>query len=97
MEMMATALDDRGIAHRVVGDETLFDVVFTGNPVTNYRDVLGADQAAYAAFNRTLRDNGIFKPPGKLYPSLALTDEDLDRTDAAIRVAAEALGAGQAG
>ncbi|WP_275041683.1 hypothetical protein [Leisingera sp. ANG-S5] len=38
-----------------------------------------------------LRQEGIFKSPGKTYPSLALTDEDLEQTEAAIRKAAAAL------
>ena len=90
-DMFASHLSRSGVAHQVVGDETLFDIVFTWHPVRHYRNVLKADAEAGAKFNRVLRDKGIFKSPGKVYPSLALTDTDLEITDAAIRSAAQAL------
>ncbi len=80
-----------GIDHQIVGDPTLFDVVFTSNPVRNYRDVLAADTKQNAKFNAALREKGIFKSPGKTYPSLALTDEDLAQTVDAIEYASTAL------
>ena len=76
-----------GIAHRIVGHPTLFDVVFTDRNVRSYRDVLAADSGKNSAFNAELRRRGIFKSPGKLYPSLALTEEDFEITDKAIRAA----------
>ena len=57
----------------------------------NYRDVMQADAARNARFNAALRTAGIFKATGKLYPSLAITDEDLARTDAALARAAAAI------
>lgn len=94
MDMISGHLDEAGIAHRIVGDPTLFDVVFTDRDVRNYRDVLAGDANANAAFNAVLREEGIFKSPGKLYPSLAVTDQDLEITDAAVRKAAKSLIAG---
>lgn len=91
MNMVSGHLDEVGIAHRIVGDPTLFDVVFTDREVKDYRDVLAADAKTNARFNDVLRSEGIFKSPGKLYPSLAITDEDLEKTDAAFKVAARAL------
>ena len=91
MQMCTRHLTDAGIAHRVVGHPSLFDVVFTDRDVRTYRDVLAADQKANAEFNRVLRERGIFKSPGKLYPSLALTEDDFAQTDAALRAAAAAL------
>jgi glutamate-1-semialdehyde 2,1-aminomutase len=79
------------IAHRIVGHETLFDVVFTRHEVRSYRDVLGADTARSARFNAVLRENGIFKSPGKTYPHLALTEADFEMTDTAIAKAAAAV------
>ena len=43
----------------------------------DYRDVQRSDQARAAKFNATLRAEGLFKSPGKTYPCLALTEEDL--------------------
>lgn len=91
MSMFEKRLIDAGIAHRIVGDPTLFDVVFTDRDVNNYRDVFAADTARNASFNKVLRDNGILKSPGKCYPSLAIDAEDLALTDNAIARAVAAL------
>ena len=87
-ELIGTHLTEAGVAHQIVGDPTLFDVIFSEGPVTDYRDVLQADAARSAAFNKALRAAGVFKSPGKLYPSLAIDDQDLEWTDRAIRQAA---------
>tara|TARA_R110002072_G_scaffold94336_7_gene208523 strand:+ start:9136 stop:10395 length:1260 start_codon:yes stop_codon:yes gene_type:complete len=84
-------LDASGIAHRIVGHETLFDVVFTDRDVCSYRDVVSANAAKNARFNAVLRENGIFKSPGKTYSHLALTEADFELTDAAIAKAAQAV------
>jgi hypothetical protein len=81
MELIGTHLTEAGIAHQIVGDPTLFDVIFSERPVRDYRDVLQADAGRNAAFNKALRGAGVFKSPGKLYPSLAIDDQDLEWTD----------------
>jgi len=80
-----------GVAHQVVGDSTLFDVVFTDTPVRDYRDTTKSPPAHVANYNRVLREHGIFKSPAKMYPSLALTDSDLDQTVSAIAAAAKGV------
>lgn len=89
--MFSSVLTEHGHAHQVVGDATLFDVVFTDKAVTDYRTWLTGDQQKNARFNKVLRENNVFKSPGKLYPSLAIDDADLDLTEAAVRLAAETL------
>ena len=89
--MFTRHLDAAGVAHRIVGHPTLFDVVFTDRDVRTYRDVLAADAKKNAAFNAVLRANGVFKSPGKVYPCLALTEADFELTDAAIGKAAAAI------
>jgi len=91
MEAMSKHLSAAGHDHRIVGEAALFDVVFTAASVRNYRDVVTADREKNTRFNASLRRHGIFKSAGKLYPSLALTDEDLEQTEAAIAEAAETL------
>ena len=91
MQMISGHLNDAGVAHQIVGDATLFDVVFTDREVKNYRDVLAADAKTNTKFNNVLRGEGIFKSPGKLYPSLAITEEDIEKTDAAFKKAAQAI------
>lgn len=93
MEAITEHLDAAGHAHQIVGDPTLFDVLFTDRPVANYRDVMAADGSKSSAFNARLREKGIFKSPGKVYPSLALTQADLDQTVDAIAYAARDLAA----
>ncbi len=91
MAAFGAALNEAGVAHRVVGDAVLFDVVFTDRDVRDYRDIHAADMDRNIRFNALLREQGIFKPIGKVYPSLAITDADLDRTIEAIRHAAKHL------
>ncbi|MGE0674807.1 MAG: aspartate aminotransferase family protein [Methylibium sp.] len=90
-EMLRTYLDAAGIPHRIVGHPTLFDVVFTGQDVRSYRDVLAADQKKSARFNAVLRENGVFKSPGKVYPCIALSEDDFALTESAIEKAAAAV------
>lgn len=91
MDMQAMALDAVGIAHRLCGDPTLFDIYFTDADPKDYRTARHTDPRLNTAWNATLREHGVFKSPGKLYPSLALTDEDLDLTSRAFERAAARL------
>ena len=78
-------------AAQVIGHPTLFDVVFREEAVRNYRDVRSGDRDKAARFNATLQANGILKVPGKFYISLALTDTDIEKTLAAVQLAAQQL------
>ncbi|WP_420859456.1 aspartate aminotransferase family protein [Marivivens marinus] len=89
--MVREALDPTGIPYQIVGDPTLFEVVFTDQPPRDYRAVQAADGGRAKVWNDALRAGGIFKSPGKTYPCLALTDADLDQTRAAMRAAAAQL------
>lgn len=91
MDTFKTHLNRVAIPHRIVGHPTLFEVVFTNTDVLNYRDVLSADTNRSKIFNDALRANGILKSPGKIYPSLALTECDFEWTDAAVSAAANTL------
>lgn len=91
IDMAAAALNAQGIAHRIVGDPTLFEIVFTDGNVRDYRDVLLSDTGRADLFNKVLVQEGIFKAAGKTYPSLALTEEDFAIFEAAYAKAAEAV------
>ncbi|GAB5435490.1 aspartate aminotransferase family protein [Falsiruegeria mediterranea] len=91
MDMAGAALSEQGIAHQIVGDPTLFEIVFADTQPRDYRDVFNADTAQGAKFNAVLMHEGIFKAPGKTYPSLALTEADFELTGKAYKVAAAAL------
>ncbi|OED38775.1 glutamate-1-semialdehyde 2,1-aminomutase [Chromatiales bacterium (ex Bugula neritina AB1)] len=91
ISMLKKHLDHSGHAYQVVGDPTLFDVLFTATPVRDYRSTITADQKRNGRFNQVLREHGIFKSAGKTYPSLAISEHDLQLTDAAIKAAANSL------
>ncbi len=84
-------LTDAGHAHRMTGDVTCFDVIFTDRPIINYRDMTTGDAGKTARFNEVLRAKGLLKAPAKTYISAALTDADLEHTEAAVADAAKAL------
>jgi glutamate-1-semialdehyde 2,1-aminomutase len=94
MASFSKHLSAAGHDHQIVGEPWLFDVLFTGKRVKDYRDVMQADAAKNARFNAALRANGVFKSPGKVYPSVALTEDDLALVDDAIAQAAQAIQAG---
>jgi len=93
MAMQSEALERAGVTHAIVGHPALFDVVFAEGPVRDYRSHMAHDAALNAAYNTALRAQGVFKSPGKLYPSLALTEDDLALTQSAVTEAAAAVGA----
>jgi len=71
MAIISEALTTFNHEHRMVGHASLFDVVFTGSSVSDYRTYLRGDTEKNALFNRILRKNGILKSPTKLYPCIA--------------------------
>ncbi|MCP5087832.1 MAG: aminotransferase class III-fold pyridoxal phosphate-dependent enzyme [Rhodobacteraceae bacterium] len=90
-KMQTEALGKAGIAHQICGDETLFDVLFTKRQCRDYRSARHDDPKLNALYNVVLRQNGIFKSEGKLYPSLATTEVDLVQTQAAAEKAVNAI------
>jgi glutamate-1-semialdehyde 2,1-aminomutase len=81
-DMFASA----GVPAQVTRAFTLVGVFFSPTPVTNYDEAQGADHKRYARFFHGLLDRGVyFAPSGyeTLFPSLAHTDQDIDRTIAA--------------
>ncbi|MCX8953302.1 aminotransferase class III-fold pyridoxal phosphate-dependent enzyme [Ruegeria sp. NA] len=90
-QLQSDALNEAGIGHRICGDETLFDIYFTNAECRDYRSANHDDPQRNATYNAVLRAHGIFKSPGKLYPSLAITDADLEQTRIAVRHAVDAI------
>ena len=87
---LAELVRDSGLPAQVVGEFAVFDVVFTEQPVTDYRSMLTADGALMRAFNAECLQRGVLKGGQKIYMSLAHTAEDMART---LAVFAEALAA----
>jgi glutamate-1-semialdehyde 2,1-aminomutase len=82
-----------GIKATVVGEPPLFDVLFTDQPLKDYRDTLKGDKAIAAKFNKLLRERGLMKGESKYYVSLAHTRADIDHTINAWTEAAKLLAA----
>jgi glutamate-1-semialdehyde 2,1-aminomutase len=79
-----------GVPLQVLGDGPVLQVFFTDDrPLRQHRDVLRADKRKAVSFGHELIRRGVYcTPGGKLYLSLAHTDQDIDQ---AIEVAAAAL------
>ena len=93
MAALETQFSRVGIPAQVVGQPTLFDVVFADTPVEDYRGVMRGDAARLKRFNTVLREHGILKPDSKFYVSLAHDAADVRQTIEAITVAADTLAA----
>jgi len=83
MGSLSELLQEAGIAAQVIGEPPLFDVIFTDQPVKDYRDTLKGDAEKAKRFNQLLRTRGIMKGESKYYVSLAHTRADIDHTIAA--------------
>ncbi len=91
MAALADLLSRAGIAAQISGEPPLFDVVFTNQPVRDYRGTLAGDVELMRRFNALLRERGILKGESKYYISLAHTDDDIAFTIAAWQDAITAL------
>ena len=83
MAALSELLKKAGLKAQVIGEPPLFDVVFTDQPIRNYRDMLKGDSASATRFNQLQRSKGIMKGESKYYVSLAHTQADIDYTIAA--------------
>jgi glutamate-1-semialdehyde 2,1-aminomutase len=76
-----------GVAAQITRAFTLVGVFFSPTPVRNYEEARAADHARYASVFHGLLDRGVyFAPSGyeTLFPSLAHTNADIDRTIEAV-------------
>jgi len=80
MSTLAELLDRNGLTAQVTGEPPLFDVVFTSDPVRDYRGTLRGDAGMSRRFNALLRERGVLKGESKYYVSLAHTPEDIRYT-----------------
>ena len=80
-----------GLPAQVVGEPVVFDVLFTEEPVTDYRSLQKADGVLARAFTTELIKRGVVKNTQKMYLSLAHTEADVARTLEAAEDALKAL------
>jgi glutamate-1-semialdehyde 2,1-aminomutase len=84
-------LREAEIPAQVVGEDPVFDVYFTPEPIVDYRSTLKADVPLYRRFSAALMDLGILKGPSKFYLSLAHGDAEVERTLESVGAAIAAL------
>jgi glutamate-1-semialdehyde 2,1-aminomutase len=82
---LAELLKRFGVPGQVVGENPLFDVVFTDEPVNDYRGVLTQNRELVRRFNAELLKRGILKGSSKMYMSVAHTSADVEQTLTAVR------------
>jgi glutamate-1-semialdehyde 2,1-aminomutase len=80
MAGLAELAQKSGLPAQVVGEPVVFDILFTGEPVTDYRSLQKADGALARTFTTELIKRGVVKNTQKIYMSLAHTDADVART-----------------
>ncbi len=81
-----------GVQFNRVG--SMFTLFFTTQPVRDFASAKSCDTARFNRFFHSMLEQGIYLPPSQFeaaFISAAHTDEDIDRTVAAIR---KALGTG---
>ena len=91
-EGMADAAGDRPV--RIQSATGLVTIFFSAEPVRDYVGAQACDLEAYGAWCRALLDHGVYPPPSQFeawFPSLAHTEEHVERTIEAARAAFAAL------
>ena len=82
---LRAALAAKGFPVTVNGVGPVFQVSFQPQPARSYRETLLADHQLYSDFALALLDEGVLVlPDGRWYLSAAHTDEQIDRTLAAV-------------
>ena len=76
--------------HAVCGGNIsgMFGLFFTSGPVHNYEDAKKSDLAKFSRFHRGMLERGIYLAPSQFeagFTSVAHTEEDIDRTLAAVK------------
>jgi len=80
MAALSRCLAAAGLEAQVVGAPPMFDVVFAGGEVRNYRDTARADAASMSTLNELLKERGILKGENKYYLSVAIDEADIEQT-----------------
>ncbi len=90
MDGFAAIIAEHGLPAQVIGVPVLFDVIYTREPVRDYRSAAKSDTALQGRINARLRASGVLKGDTKFYASLAHTEADVAHTLNAFRTAVAA-------
>jgi glutamate-1-semialdehyde 2,1-aminomutase len=91
--VVSSALKKAGVPHTLQTGGNLFSVFFTDESVSNFAQAQTQNVAAFNAFFHTMLENGVSLPPSAFeawFVSGAHTDDDIDRIEAAAKLAAKA-------
>nr|WP_245532935.1 glutamate-1-semialdehyde 2,1-aminomutase [Corynebacterium ulceribovis] len=94
--LMSEHLTAAGVAHHIQRAATFLSPRFAEGEGHNFADMQAADTFRYPAFFHALLDNGVYAPPSAFetwFVSSVMTDDDFDRIDSALKVAAKAAAA----
>jgi glutamate-1-semialdehyde 2,1-aminomutase len=83
---LTAAAQAAGVPAHVSRTTGLLTLFFHDGPVASYADAKACDTDRYGAFCRAMLDRGVYLPPSQFeawFPSLAHTDEQIERTLAA--------------
>ena len=80
MKGLSELIARRGLAAQVVGEPVVFDVLFTPDPVIDYRSLQKADGTKARVLTTELIKRGVVKNTQKMYMSTAHTDADVAKT-----------------
>ena len=89
------AAAQEGVKVQVQAVTGLLTPFFSADPVVDYAGATGCDLVAYGKWCRVLLREGVYPPPSQFeawFPSLAHTDEDVERTVDSARIAFAELG-----
>jgi len=87
---LLAAAERSGVALQVQAVPGLLTPFFSSRPVRDYADAAACATDAYGAWCRALLTRGVYPPPSQFeawFPSLAHSDEDIERTVAAAATA----------
>lgn len=89
--VISEALSAEGVAHTIQRVGSLFSVLFSETPATNYAEVAAQNQAAFPPYFHAFLEHGVHLPPSVFeayFVSAAHTDEEISKiADAAVHAA----------
>lgn len=84
------AADEAGVPVELHQSGSMFGLFFSEKPVVNYQDACAADAEAFRVWFRSMLEQGIYLAPSPfetIFMSYAHSDEDIEKTIAAAKVA----------
>jgi glutamate-1-semialdehyde 2,1-aminomutase len=93
MAGLADLAQRTGVTAQIVGEPSVFDILFTDVPIVDYRATLTNDGARLRRFNEECLRLGVLKGHSKLYVSVAHDEADVERTLGVFERALQAVAA----